>query len=111
VIDNVLSSVVAPTTSKFHPTVASQEVCNVTVVTALVSTVVAVTSPAVKVVMLPVVALTVSAVIVCQVNVPSAEILPVKVTSPLIVSNVTLDKSKFIPSITFSNAVGSREIL
>jgi hypothetical protein len=65
----------------------------------------------VMLVMFQVEAFIVSNVAETQVNVQSAVIFPINSTSPLIVCKVTLDKSKFISSITLSNAVLSREIL
>lgn len=97
---------VAQVTSRVHPTVAFPLAESVSV-----EVEVAVTSPAVKVVMLASVKLAVSAVIACHVNVPSAVMFPVKVTSPFTVERVTFDKSKFIPSIAFSKAAASSETL
>lgn len=90
-----------PVTVKFPPAETLPEVSNVAVLT----------SVAITLSMLPVVALTVVAEIVVPVNVPSAVMFPVNSTLPLIVCNVTLDKSKFIDSIRVSNADSSKEIL
>lgn len=57
-----------------------------------------------------VVAVIESAVIAVHVNVQSAVILPVNSILPFTVCKVTLDKSKFIFSMTFSSAMLSREI-
>lgn len=56
-------------------------------------------------------AFTVVAFTTVHVNSHSAFMLPVNVTSPLIVSNVTLDKSNSILSIKVSRASVSRDIL
>jgi hypothetical protein len=113
---NVHATDTAELAATFHVNVEVSFTINVSVVTELAvavpnELVVDVKLHITAVSIFHVVAFNVVALTVVQVNVQSEVILPVNSTSQLTVCNVTLDKSKFIPSIASCNAFISREIL